>query len=173
MATIVRLDEGRELRRERREARIARKHERRRARQLKLVVQSVAPAVVPVRASATVRMLREPAPESTVPSRVDADGRRAQEPSPAVAVAEWAKPPAAPQGEVRLEEVEAPKANGAAGRDGESRRRRRKREIAAFLERREQTLEFARAEANARSPAALKLLAGLTADQRQAVVHGH
>jgi hypothetical protein len=147
--------------------------ERRRARELKLAVQSVAPAVVPVRASATVRMLREPAPASPVPRQVDADGRRTEEPSPAVPVAERAKPLAAPHVGVRREEVEAPKANGVAGRDGDSRRSRREREIAAFLERREQTLEFARAEANARSPAALKLLAGLTADQRQAVVHGH
>jgi hypothetical protein len=136
MANNMLLDDTRALRREQREARIARKHERRQARQLK-------------RQHTTTPLAATPLPASTRMTAGDEEVAVLGVPEPAIAA------PAATADTIAAEpnpgpgpDEEKPPARAAARRPARSLRR--ERDVAEFLARRDQAVSLARTEAGER-----------------------
>jgi len=125
VASTLKFDsERREMRRERHEARVARKRERQQARELKHAThQSDGVRVPPV-------AIERPAPAPVVDA--------APEPQVSLAVRESAQPPSAVTAAPRVEE-------------GKPFVAQRERDVAAFLARREEVIDAARSEARERN----------------------
>ena len=149
MANNMLLDDTHALRREQREARIARKHERRQARQLKRqhITTPVVPTPLPAIRGMTVAEEPVERPASVPEEPVAAPPASVPEPVSAAAAA-TAQTIAAEPNSGRSSDAQKPPAQAAARRP--TRSLRRERDVAEFLARRDQAVSLARTEARER-----------------------
>jgi hypothetical protein len=142
MANQMLLDDTRALRREQQEARIARKRERRQARDFKRQRDTMPPVTAPLAPGSTA-MAAADEPAAGLPALTPEPPTTAVL-APAMTVAAEAQPK--PPGSAADEREFAPARSG----ERETRSSRRERDVAEFLARRDQVLSLARQEARER-----------------------